>query len=142
MFQRDYILRMIEMLAQLVAGILKMIKTGELHQASQSLNSAYNLAFQHEVLRLKKIPEEILIDTLLKELHYTTGHIEMLAELFYAEAELLRAEHNLNEGISYYRKSLSLYEYIDRDYRTYSQVRQERIASVKERLGEKKSASQ
>ena len=30
MYQRDYLLRMIEMIAQLIAGILKLIKTGNL----------------------------------------------------------------------------------------------------------------
>jgi hypothetical protein len=134
MYQRDYILRMIEMIAQLIGGILKLIKTGELNRASQDLQSAYRLAFQHDSLKLKDIPEEKLIDTLIQEYHYTTGHLEMLAELFYTEAELLNAEKEQAESLLYYRKSLALYEYIDKDYRAYSQERLDKIQAIKERL--------
>jgi hypothetical protein len=136
MYKRDYILRMIEMIAQLIGGILKLIKTGDLNRASQDLQSAYRLAFQHDSLKLKDIPEEKLIDTLIGEYHYTTGHMEMLAELFYTEAELLKAEKEQAESLLYYRKSLALYEYIDKDYRAYSQERQDIMNTIKERLAE------
>jgi hypothetical protein len=127
---------MIEMIAQLIAGILKLIKTGDLNRASQDLQSAFRLAFQHDSLKLKDIPEETLIDTLIREYHYTTGHLEMLAELFYAEAELLRAEKKQAESLLFYRKSLKLYEYIDKDYRSYSQERLDKMQAIKERLAE------
>lgn len=134
MYKRDYILRMIEMMAQLIAGILKLIKTGDLYRASQDLQGAYRLAFQHDSLKLKDIPEENLIHALLEEYHYTTGHLEMLAELFLAEAELRVAEKDTEEALSFYRKSLALLEYIDKDYRAYSQERQDKIQAIRERL--------
>ncbi len=136
MVQRDYILRMIEMLAQVIAGILKLIKSGDLHQASQSLQSAYGMAFRNEALKLKILPEEGLIDTLLQEYLYTNGQLEMLAELFYAHAELLLAENKTAESMSYYRKSLALLEYIDIVCRSYSQERQDRMQAIRERLKE------
>ena len=134
MYQRDYILRMIEMLAQVIAAILKLIKTGDLNQASQRLQSAYGMAFRHEALKLKSLPEEGLVDTLLQEYLYTNGHLEMLAELFYADAELLLAENKIAQSMAYYRKSLALLEYIDKEYRSYSQERQDRMQAIKERL--------
>lgn len=137
MYQRDYILRMIEMLAQLIAGILKLIKTGDINQASHALENAYRFAFQHDSLKLRNIPEEKLIELLLKEFHYTTGHLEMLAELFYAEAELLRAEEKHADSSLLYRKSLVLYENIDRESRSYSQDRQDKILLINDRLGNK-----
>ena len=136
MYQRDYILRMIEMLARLIAGILKLIKSGDMNQASQALQNAYGVAFQHESLTLKTIPEEELIETLLQVHNYTTGHLEMLAELFYAEAELLLAEKKFAESLPLFRKSLALYEHIDREYRSYSQERQDRMKAIRERLAD------
>jgi hypothetical protein len=136
MYQRDFILRMIEMLAQLIAGILKLIKTGDINQASQALQNAYGVAFKHEALNLKAIPEEKLVDTLLQDHHYTTGHLEMLAVLFYAEAELLLAEKNYEDSMLYYRKSLTLYEHIENEYRSYSQERHDRIEEIRNRLNE------
>jgi len=137
MYQRDYILRMIEMLAQLIAGILKLIKTGDINQASHALENAYRFAFQHDSLKLRDLPEEKLIETLLKEFHYTNGHLEMLAELFYAEAELLRAEEKHTDSYLLYRKSLALYEYIDRESRSYSQDRQDKMLLIGDRLAKK-----
>ena len=136
MYQRDYILRMIEMLARLIAGILKLIKSGDMNQASQALQNAYGVAFQNESLTLKTIPEEELIETLLQVHNYTTGHLEMLAELFFAEAGLLLAEKKYAQSMLFYRKSLSLYEYIDRETHSYSQERQDRMKEIKERLGD------
>jgi hypothetical protein len=137
MYQRDYILRMIEMLAQVIAAILKLIKTGDLRQASQRLQSAYGMAFQHEALKLKTLPEEGLVDTLLQEYLYTNGHLEMLAELFYADAELLLAENKISESMSFYRKSLALFEYIEKEYRSYSQERQDKMQAIREKLAER-----
>jgi hypothetical protein len=136
MYQRDFILRMIEMIARLIAGILKLIKTGELNQASQALQNAYGVAFKHEAMNLKAIPEGKLIDTLLQERQYTTGHLEMLAELFYAEAELLLAEKNYADSMLFYRKSLALFEHIESKYRSYSQERQDRMQVIRERLAD------
>jgi len=138
MYQRDFILRMIEMLVQLIAGILKLIKTGDLNQASQALQNAYGVAFKHEAMNLKAIPEEKLINTLLQERLYTTGHLEMLAELFFAEAELLLAEKNYDDSMLYYRKSLTLYEYIENEYHSYSQERQDRIMAIRARLADER----
>jgi len=137
MYQRDYILRMMEMLAQLIAGILKLIKTGDINQASHALENAYRFAFQHDSLKLRDLPEEKLIENLLKEFHYTNGHLEMLAELFYAEAELLRAEEKHTDSYLLYRKSLALYEYIDRESRSYSQDRQDKMLLIGDRLAKK-----
>jgi hypothetical protein len=134
MYQKDYILRMIETLAQVIAAILKFIKSGDLHQASQVLQNAYGMAFHNEAVKLKTLPEEGLVDTLLQEYLYTNGHLEMLAELFYADAELLLAENKISESMSYYRKSLALLEHVDKEYRSYSQERQDRMQAIRERM--------
>ncbi|MBN1413543.1 MAG: hypothetical protein JW973_00470 [Bacteroidales bacterium] len=134
MYQRDYILRMIEMMARLIAGILKLIKTGDLNQASQSLQNAYGTVFRNESPELKAIPEDTLIETLLNKYNHSTGHMEILAELFYAEAELLTAEKISAESISFYRKSLILFEYVDKEYRSYSQERQDKMLVIRKKL--------
>src|SRR4030042_7139514 len=136
MYQRDYILRMIETLAQVIAAIFKFITTGDLHKASQVLKDAYGISFHDEALKLKTLPEEGLVDTLLQEYLYTNGHLEMLAELFYANAELLLAENKISECLSYYRKSLALFEYVDKEYRSYSQVRQDKMQAIRKKLAD------
>jgi hypothetical protein len=41
MYQKDYILRMIEMLGDLIAGILGLIKKGEFEKAADKLENLY-----------------------------------------------------------------------------------------------------
>ena len=118
----------------MVAAILKLIKSGDLHQASQTLQNAYGMAFQHDAFKLKTLPEEGLIDTLLQEYLYTSGHLEMLAELYYADAELLLAEKKIDKSMSCYRKTLAILEYIDKESRSYSQERQDRMRAIRGRL--------
>jgi len=41
MLQKDYILRMIEMMVEVIAGIMGLIKKGEFDKAPKSINNAY-----------------------------------------------------------------------------------------------------
>src|SRR5665648_903366 len=82
MYQKDYILRMIEMLARLIAGILGLIKNGNYKQASDQLEIIYYDMLKEDASFFRAIPEEKLTQKLLQEHNYTNGHLEILAELF------------------------------------------------------------
>jgi hypothetical protein len=58
----------------------------------------------------------------------------MLAELFNAEAELCLAQGIIAGSLSYSRKSLKLFEFIDKEYKTYSQERIDKMEALKERI--------
>ena len=107
-----------------------------MNQASQALQNAYGVAFKQDSLQLKAIPDGELIETLRKKHNYTTAHLEMLAELFYAEAGLALAEKRYADSLQFYQKSLTLYEFIDREYRSYSKDRLDRMQWIREQLKE------
>jgi hypothetical protein len=134
MYQKDYILRMIDMLGDLIAGILGLIKKGELEQATEKLENLYYGMLKEDSAFFRDIPENELTDRLLYQHNYNNGHLEVLAELFNAEAELCLAQGNKPGSLEYSRRSLRLFEFIDTEYRTYSQERIDKMEAIRERI--------
>jgi tetratricopeptide (TPR) repeat protein len=142
MYQKDYILRMIEMIGELIMGILGLIKKGEFYRASESIEYAYHNFLKQDAAFFTAIQKEKLTDTLLKEHNFTNGHLEILSELFYAEAELSYAQGKSKRSIEFYEKALILNEFISRETKEFNLDRQtkmsylqDRIKQLKEKLG-------
>jgi hypothetical protein len=136
MYQKDYILRMIEMLGELVRAILGLIVKGNYQQAEEKLNEAYLTFLRKDASFFHLIPVEKLTSTLLTEHNYTNGHLEILAELFYAEARLKDAKGNYSESLAMYEKSLTLFSFTDENIRTYSEERIEKTEQIRNRISE------
>jgi hypothetical protein len=136
MYQKDYILRMIEMMGDLIAAILGLIKKGEYKQASEELGKIYYDMLKEDAAFFRTIPADELTHKLLNEHNYTNGHLEILAELFNAEAELELAQGNKSGSLESSIKSLNLFEFIDREQKTFSFERSEKMAAIKIRIEE------
>ena len=134
MYQKDYILRMIEMLGDLIASILGLIKKGEFEQATEKLENLYYGMLKKDSAFFRDIPENELTARLLYQHNYNNGHLEVLAELFNAEAELCLAQGNKPGSLEYSRRSLRLFEFIDAEYRIYSQERIDKMEAIRERI--------
>jgi hypothetical protein len=134
MYQKDYILRMIEMLGDLIAGILGLIKKGEFEKAADKLENLYLDMLKEDSAFFRDIPIDELTDRLLHRHNYTNGHLEVLAELLNAEAELCLSQGNKTGSLEYSRRSLRLFEFIDAEYKTYSQDRIDKIAAIRNRI--------
>jgi hypothetical protein len=134
MYQKDYILRMIEMAGRMIAAILGLIKKGELTKASEDINNLYYDFLQQDAAFFRDLPLDRLTETLLQEHNYTNGHLEILADLFDAEAELCLAQYNRPGSIEYSNKALRLMEFIDEEYKTYSQERIDKMDTIRKRL--------
>ena len=125
---------MIEMLGQLIAGILGLIKKGNFTQAEDKLEQLYYTMLKEDSAIFKDIPLDELTDRLLHKHNFTNGHLEVLADLFNAEAELRLAKDDKPGSLEYSQKSLRLFEFIDAEYKTYSQERIDKIAAIKKRI--------
>jgi hypothetical protein len=139
MYQQDYILRMIEMIGDLIAAILGLIKKGDYMQASGQLGKIYYDMLKEDAAFFRSIPAADLTSKLLNEHNYNNGHLEILAELFNAEAELELAQGNKPGSIDYSIKSLTLFEFIDREQKTFSFERFEKMAAIRNRIEELKT---
>lgn len=125
---------MIEMLGDLIAGIMGLIKKGDFEQAEEKLENLYYGMLKEDSAFFRDIPESELTDRLLHEHNYTNGHMEVLAELFNAEAELCLAQAKKPESLEYSRRSLRLFEFIDVEYKIYSQKRIDKMETIKIRI--------
>jgi hypothetical protein len=126
---------MISMLIKFIGEILGLIKKGELKKASEQLEGGYHIFFREDAAFFRNIPEANLIQKLLQEHNYTNGHLEILAELFNAEAELGLAQENRQDSLEFSRKSLILFEFIDKEQKIYSQERSDKMDAIKKRIG-------
>ena len=134
MYQKDYILRMIEMLGNLIAGILGLVKKGDYKQATEQLGNIYYVMLKEDAVFFRTIPEDELTHKLLQKHNYTNGHLLILAELFNAEAELELAQGNKSGSLEYSKKSLILFEFIDAEQKTYLPERINKMKAIKERI--------
>ena len=125
---------MIEMLGDLIAAIFGLIRKGDYARAGENLNQIYYDMLKQDAAYFRTLPEGELTEKLLQEHNYTNGHLEILAELFNAEAELAIAKGDTDNSLAYTRKALILFQYIDKAYRTYSQERFEKMNKLRERL--------
>ena len=134
MFQKDYILRMVEMIGDLIAALLGLIKKGDLEQAEKILERGYYELLRREATFFQLIPKEQLTDKLLSDHDFTNGHLIVLSELFYAEATLSQAQHRLENSLVCYEKSLILIQYLEEEDKTWSEKREERKRELEKKI--------
>lgn len=125
---------MIEMLGELLRAIFSLIAQGNTERAGQMIHEAYLSLLRNDAAFFQQISLETFTQTLLENHNYTNAHLEVLAELLYAEASLLRSQNKLAESNPYLQKSLLLFEFVDRTYRTYSADRLMKIEMIRSQL--------
>ena len=134
MYQKDYVLRMIEMIRELIMGILGLIKKGDLDIAGEKIDNLYYDFLKEDSAFFTSIPAGELTEKLLQEHNYTHGHIEILAWLFDAEAELELARGNRKMSLEFSRKSLILFEFIENEQKSYSFDREGKLKMIRNRI--------
>ena len=134
MFQKDYILRMIEMIGDLIAVILGLLKKGDPDQAEKILERSYYEFLRRDASFFQLIPKDQLTNQLLINHNYTNGHLAILAELFYAEAIVNEAQNKPENSNQYYEKTLVLLEFLEREDKTWSAMREQRMDLIKEKI--------
>ena len=134
MYQKDFILRMIEMLGEFIARIFGYIKKGEFEKAHQAIENSYQELLKQDAAFFQKIPEAELTTTLLTEHNYTHGHLEILSELFFAQSELFYAQKKFKESLQYYKKSLLLLEFVIIESKAFSMEKQSKVNLLQSKI--------
>jgi hypothetical protein len=134
MYQKDYILRMVEMLGQMIAAILGLIKKGELQIAQKSIDEAYLQMLRKDAKFFENISVDELTTKLLEDHNYTNHHLEILAELQWAEAEMQFAKKDYQGSLAFYEKSLCLFEFVEKEGKTYSEERLAKMKQIRDKI--------
>jgi hypothetical protein len=125
---------MLEMLATLIAGILGLIKKGDLQQASIALDNAYMDFLKEDASLFRNLPRDELSEKLLREHNYTRDHLKILSELFYAEAELRLAEGDRESSLDYLGKAYDLLGFVVKEASAFSLENQARLAEIQQKM--------
>ena len=125
---------MIEMMGDLIAALIGLIKKGDLDQAEKLLERGYYELLRRDAAYFQLIPKEHLTDNLLNDHNFTNGHLSVLAELFFAEASLSEAQNKQKNRKDCYEKSLILLEFLEQEDKTWSAKREERMIFLKEKI--------
>jgi hypothetical protein len=127
---------MIEMLGDLLAAIFGLIKKGDYSKASEQLGKIYYKMLKEDAAFFRAIPADDLTNKLMKEHNYTNGHLEILAELFNAEAELEVSQGHKSDSLEYFEKSLMLFEFVDKEQKTLIPGRLEKMEAIRKKIDE------
>jgi hypothetical protein len=134
MYQKDYILRLIEMIRDLIMGILGLIKKGQLEQAEQQLENLYYDFLKEDAAFFTSMPADKITTLLLQNHNFTHGHLEILALLFDAEAVLQEAKGKKDMSTDFSKKALTIFEFLENEQKTYSLERASKIEEIRKRL--------
>jgi len=133
-YKRDYLLRMIEMIGDLIIALLGKIKKGDYENANIQLEQIYFDFLKNDAAFFRLLPLDGMTEKLLNEHNYTNDHLHILAELFFVEAELNNAKGDNKTSKSYYEKALKLYDHIDTAQKTYDEKRVNKIKLIHEKI--------
>jgi hypothetical protein len=125
---------MIEMIRDLIMGILGLIKKGDLVKAGDEIDRLYQDFLREDSSFFLSIPAKDLTQKLLQEHNYTHGHLEILAWLLDTEAELDIARGDIKKSLELSQKSLILFEFIENEQKTYSFDKAGKIVAIKKRI--------
>ncbi len=133
-YSRDYIMRMLEMLTELVALIIGLIKKGDVQLAQKKINSAYKDFLKQDAAYFHALSVDKMKAELIEQHAYTNGHLQILSELFYLEAELSKTFDQKQHTINCFRKSLCILNFLEQADGSYSMEREQKKHTIKKEL--------
>ena len=124
--ERDYLMRQLMMMFEVIEKIIRYRKKGEKRLAEDEIEYFYSsLNIKSEI---KSMGIENLLIFLESEKKLTNEHIEMIAFVLKEQGELSETDEN---KINYFRKSYFLLDKVDRESITFSMDRQMKMAELR-----------
>lgn len=129
MLQRDYILRLIR---EFFAALARMLEKKEVEDRREAIKQMYEQFVGPYSLFHDATTAEVMDKLSEIDEEHRMAKIEMLAELYYAEADTVgQPERDFLLG-----KAFDLFEYIDRHGKTYSFDRMQKMSRIRSLLGQ------
>lgn len=127
--EKDYLMRQLLMLFEVIHKILRWRKKGEKGKAYDEIKYFYQILNIDTDVR--KLTIEELLRLLEKDKKLTNEHIEMVAFVLKEQGEL---EDDVSLKLDFFRKSYFLLEKVERESITFSMDRQMKLAELREFL--------
>ncbi len=127
--EKDYLMRQLMMLFELITKLFRYRKKGEFEKAEEQIKYFYSILKIDEDVRTLSIKELLNLLENIKKL--SNEHIEMVAYVLKEQGEL---SSNEKEKLDFFRKSFFLLEKVERESVAFSMDRQMKIAELREYL--------
>ncbi len=130
MLRRDYIQRMIEEYARVLAHVLGLSREGQHEEALNQLRTGTTTFFNIDPQLIHVLLPSQLLKLLIQDKGLTSGQIEVFAEGLRVEADML-LNTKPGDAKDRYVKALALYEYVEHsDPTNFSIVRRNAIEEI------------
>ncbi len=124
--ERDFLMRQLMMLFDVISKIIRHRKKGENENAQDEINYFYSCLKIDEDVKTMNI--EVLFDLLVNIKKLTNEHIEMVAFVLKEQGELSDKKES---KLDFFRKAYFLFDKVDRESITFSMDRQMKMAELK-----------
>lgn len=123
--EKDYLMRQLMMLFELIQRILRHRKKGEDEEAEQQIRVFYEYLKIDEAI--EKLSVEALIELLEKDKNLANEQLEMVAFVLKEQGELAKSD---DKRLDFFRKSYFILEKVERESTIFSMDRQMKIAEL------------
>lgn len=127
--ERDYLMRQLKMLFEVIQRILHYRKKGEKEQAMEEIKTFYHYLNITENVHTMSI--EALLDLLVTERKLTNSQLEMVALVLKEQGELA---DNAEQQLDFFSKAYFFLEKVERESTSFSMDRQMKLAELREYL--------
>ena len=137
MVERDFIMRMLQEFFEAIAKVVRRQNPGEepdLSQIQERFNEMYEQFFRCSAGYFYETEKEAILEGLEQEGHSerdTLAKIQMLSELLYQDGLIKK---DIFEKCLLLEKALFLLEYLDKNSRTFSWDRGQKIEDIKKMM--------
>lgn len=130
MYQKDFILRLIEDFFRFLNAILKLQTEKRYDEALKLADEAALSLLNIKISDIEKLPNDQLALWILQQ-DWKEQQYESLAGLMCAKADIYEKIRSIFSAIDYYDKALQLYQYVEKRSSTYSLERNKQIENIK-----------
>ncbi|KGE89632.1 hypothetical protein [Phaeodactylibacter xiamenensis] len=125
MIRKDYFLKVLQQLTQVIARALKLSHSGDAKAALELLDGQYQKQLQEQSEILVKYPVEVLAQ------RYDEGQLTLLADLLTAEGEILMSATEAEAARARLSKALSLYQHLNQVQQVYDFEREGKMQQIR-----------
>ncbi|MEQ8704335.1 MAG: hypothetical protein RIC19_10470 [Phaeodactylibacter sp.] len=127
MIRKDYFLKVLQQLTQVIARALQLSHGGDAKAALELLDEQYQKQLQEQSEILVNYPVEALAQ------HYDEGQLTLLADLLMAEGEILMnaTETGAETARARLSKALSLYQHLNQVQQVYDFEREGKMQQIR-----------
>ncbi|MCH8317575.1 MAG: hypothetical protein IIA88_03625 [Bacteroidetes bacterium] len=135
MVQKDYLLRLIEQFSKTLINIIGLKKKGEYKKASELIAETYRGLLKFDPGYLEHIPDNELLDTLVKDKALNHDQLEIVADLLIEEGDILFQQKQRNKSRTKYSQALKVLDHLNEEQKsTFSFDRMNKIGSIQKKL--------